>query len=264
MNDNKQPKITVITVCFNEPKEKIALTFKSVSSQTYKNTEWIVIDGGSKQETIEAINSYLVGIDKFICEPDNGIYDAMNKGLAIASGEFVVFMNIGDRFYNKETVENVVDCILANPAYDCFFGDVIVVDDNEKEWAAPQIKKVSRRILRYSMICHQSIFSRKTLYDTIGSFDVEYKIIADRDWVLKSIKTGAKWLYVNMFICYYDRNGVSADITKRHVEADRFVTNNYSSIDNLICFPFIKYRNIRQRFKSILRHTYKGFPVINA
>ena len=109
MMKDVQPKISVITVCFNEPKEKIALTFDSISSQSYENTEWIVIDGGSQPETIEAINAYSAAIDKLVSEPDKGIYDAMNKGLSLASGDFVMFANVGDSFFCSETVSKAAD-----------------------------------------------------------------------------------------------------------------------------------------------------------
>lgn len=256
------PKISIITVCFNETKEKIVSTFESICSQSYDNTEWIVVDGGSKPDTIEAIDAYSDRIDKFISESDNGIYDAMNKGVSLASGDFVIFMNVGDKFHQAHTIATVADRIVANLAYDCFFGDVLVIDGNGKEWASPQIRRVSRLTLRYSMVCHQAIFSRRTLYDTVGGFDLSYRIIADRDWVLRAVDAGAKWLFVNEFICYYDGNGISSDIPKRHIEADRFVSGNYGLAENFVCFYMRKYRNLKQRSQRMLGCRYKGLPIL--
>lgn len=258
---NNQPKISIITVCFNEPKENIELTFNSVSSQSYKNIEWIVIDGGSKPETISEIKKYESTINKLVSEPDNGIYDAMNKGLSFAMGDFVIFMNTGDSFYAADTLAQVADFILSNPSYDCFYGDTIFIDNDRKEWASPQIRKVNRYTIHYSMVCHQSIIARKTLFDKTGGFDTSYKILADREWLLRSIDAGAKWKFMNMFICKYDGSGVSSDIKKRHIEADRFVVDNFNALENFVCYFMRKHRNLKQRVRKILRHHYKKLPI---
>lgn len=257
----KRQKISIITVCFNEPRENIALTFKNICSQTYDNTEWIVIDGHSRSDTIDAINQYSSKIDKFISEPDNGIYDAMNKGISCASGDFIVFMNVGDRFYNHRTIEHIADFIQANPSGDCFYGDVAMTDSDGNEWALPQIRKVSRNALRDSMVCHQAIFSRKSLYETVGKFDLRYRIIADKDWVLRTVNAGAKWLFTDMFVSYYQTGGISADVSKREGEMAHYIARNYSTSENFRCFFFRKYRNLRQRIQRTLKCKYKGLPI---
>ncbi|MCX6343483.1 MAG: glycosyltransferase family 2 protein, partial [Armatimonadetes bacterium] len=174
--ENKQLKISIITVCYNERKENITLTFNSISSQSYRNIEWIVIDGGSKPETIDAINTYSDRIDKFVSEPDRGIYDAMNKGLSIASGDFVIFMNVGDRLYCNETIDRAVDCILANPTYDCYYGDTIRVNTKGNvEEMNRAVPKLNRFWLYKEGICHQSIFSSRQLYERTGYFDTKYQ-----------------------------------------------------------------------------------------
>ena len=159
-------KVSIITVCYNEPQENVQRTFDSICAQTHLNIEWIVVDGGSRQETLAAINGYRSRINSFISEPDNGIYDAMNKGLALASGDFVMFMNTGDWFYSENTLRKIGEFIQANPRYDCYYGDVVVADGDGNKWAAPLITKINRYNLRYSMICHQAIISRKAVFES--------------------------------------------------------------------------------------------------
>lgn len=104
----KQPLISVITICYNEP--NLEKTCESVANQTYKNFEWIVIDGGSKQETLDIFKKYQNKMDYFVSEKDNGIYHAMNKGLRQAKGKYAIFLNAGDFFYAPDVLKKVVSC----------------------------------------------------------------------------------------------------------------------------------------------------------
>ena len=251
MPEDKQPKISIITVCFNEPKENVTLTFDSITSQSYKNTEWIVIDGGSKPETLEAINAYSNAIDNFVSEPDNGIYDAMNKGLSIASGDFVIFMNVGDRFYSSETIEQVVDYISANPKYDCYYGDAIVVDKNGKEWERKQARRINRFMLRYTTVCHQAIISRRSIYNSTGGFDINYKIIADTEWILKSLAAGAKWFYIGFNVCCFDNTGCSSNKQQLNEERIRLIKANYNNLELFVYYIAKRFINLKQRIIGI-------------
>ena len=253
MPGNKQPKISIITVCFNEPRENVILTCDSISSQSYKSTEWIVIDGGSKPETIEAINAYSNSIDNFVSEPDNGIYDAMNKGLSIASGDFVMFMNVGDRFYSNETIEQVVDYTLANPTYDCYYGDAIVVDKNGKEWASSQILRVNKFLLRYTTVCHQAIISRRSIYNSTGGFDISYKIAADAEWILKSLAVGAKWIYIGFSVCRFDNTGCSSNKQQLNEERTRLIKDNYTILELFVYYIAKRFINLKQRIVGIIK-----------
>ena len=136
-----------------------------------------------------------------------------------------------------------------------------MVDASRNRWAVPQIRKVNKYTLGFSMICHQAIFARKTLFDSIGDFDISYRIIADRDWALRSIEAGAKWAFMDMFVCNYDLNGISADVSRRQAEVDRFVAANYGAGERRICLLLRKYRNLRQRLMTgIFGCRYKGLP----
>ncbi|MFQ3548791.1 MAG: glycosyltransferase family 2 protein [Armatimonadota bacterium] len=261
MPDNANLKISVITICYNEPKENIDLTFKSISNQTYKNIQWIVVDGGSKPETISAIKEYESYIDTFISEPDNGVYDAMNKGVSYANGEFVVFMNTGDCFYNEYTLNDIVDNINKYPNFDCYYGDPIVVDDNKKIWAGPQERKINRFILHNTTICHQATITKTELYKKIGGFDISYKIIADKEWILRSVDAGARWRYIDLIVCRYDKTGLSSDITQRKNENIKLVSNYYNVVERVVYYLTKKIRGIWRRLQRLWFKTYKGYPI---
>ena len=122
----KMPRLSVITVVFNNVKD-IERTMLSVLNQTYTNIEYIIIDGGSNDGTLELIDKYKDRITKIISEKDNGIYDAMNKGLTLATGEYVLFMNSGDEIYARDTVEKVFD---SAPDADIYYGETEMCDEN--------------------------------------------------------------------------------------------------------------------------------------
>lgn len=265
MCKQQHPTISIVSVCYNEPAENVRLSLDSICTQTYDNVEKIVIDGGSRPETLAAIDNYSSHIDKYVSEPDNGIYDAMNKGLAMATGDFVIFMNIGDRFFSCDTVQKMVEYSLDHPMVDCLYGDVVIIDENGNEWAGPQVHKLNRFSVLLYMICHQSIMARRSVFEAIGNFDLKYRLIADKDWVHKSILAGMRWAHTDMFVCYYDGTGVSSSIDKRDCEINRFVAQNFSVANICVGYLLRKYRNFKQRLiRSVLRRTYKGYPVFIA
>ncbi|MCL5102496.1 MAG: glycosyltransferase [Armatimonadetes bacterium] len=235
MNTYDCPKISIITVCYNESAAKIHETFDNISSQDYPDIEWIVVDGGSGEETLAAIGEYADRIDVLISEPDNGIYDAMNKGVARATGEFISFMNVGDEYLERDTLSRIMEAARVRPDCDCFYGDVLCVDQTSgRSWIEPQIRPVSRFRLYYLTVCHQSALTRRALYDRIGGFDLKYLIVADRQWIIRSLDVGAKWLHVEMCICRFDQGGISSDIAKREAEIAKLLREQYSLSERVI------------------------------
>ncbi len=203
----RKPLITIITVCFNESPARIARTFESISTQTYDQIEWIVIDGGSNLETLTAIHKYISEIDMLVSEKDNGVYDAMNKGVEYAKGDWVNFMNIGDSYAEGDTVEKVACVIMGNPTHDCFYGDVMEVDLDNTEKDIVRFSNIyNKRDLHDRYICHQSLFARRCLFTMVGGFDVSYKIVADREWMVRTILAGAKALHTGMVVCKFNCN----------------------------------------------------------
>lgn len=191
-----RPLITVITVTYNAI-TTIEATILSVINQTYTNIEYIIIDGGSTDGTLDIIKKYENKIAKWISEPDKGIYDAMNKGIGLATGEWINFMNSGDSFYSNTTIEEVFN--LANSTSDIIYGNTnIILDIGE------YIKKGNMITARnYMPFVHQSSFSRTTLMKEYG-FDTKFKICADRNFFYNIYKTKAIFQYIDNVISNYE------------------------------------------------------------
>ena len=149
---SKHPKISIVTVCYNAEKD-IEKTIHSVINQTYDNIEYIVIDGGSNDGTLSMINKYASKIDKIISEPDKGIYDAMNKGITLAKGDWINFMNAGDSYVDADVLKLVSDNI--NNNCDIIYG----VKNIEEEFAYYYVKAKPIEMLNTEMpFCHQTVF----------------------------------------------------------------------------------------------------------
>ena len=208
VNMNKEPLVTVITVSFNAGKV-IEKTILSVISQTYLNIEYIIIDGASTDATVDVIKKYEDKINCWISEPDKGIYNAMNKGLRIARGEWVNFMNAGDMFANEHVISNVFSINKNLENMKVLYGDVII--ETVKRTFVEKVKKVDN--LSYCMVfCHQSTFvslnNKKEVY-----FDEEYKIAADFALFNKLfLKYGvSSFFYLPFPISIYDADGISSN-----------------------------------------------------
>lgn len=203
-------KITIITICHNV-KNEIRATIESVCNQSYPNTEYFIIDGASTDGTLEVIQEYSRFENlKIYSEKDFGIYNAMNRGIARASGDYIFFLNAGDVFYNEYVLEEVSQYMLED-ADIIYYGKVclvladgskIIEDFSEKEGS------LEEKLLNGLMPCHQSIFApRKLLTDHY--FRESYKIRADYEWLIYSVSKGNKCIGIPVTISYYDMSGMS-------------------------------------------------------
>ena len=160
--------ITVVTVSYNA-KDLISRTIQSVINQTYKNLEYIIIDGGSNDGTIDIIKSYASRITCWISEKDNGIYDAMNKGINMAHNEWIIFMNCGDFFYANEVLEDVSRFL--NDNVDIVYGNSLIKVNATKFVVLPEDL---RMISKHLPFCHQCVFTRTELIKEFN-FNLNYK-----------------------------------------------------------------------------------------
>lgn len=196
---------SIITICFNA-KTELELTINSVLEQVYKNYEFIVIDGNSKDGTKEIINKYNKYISIAISEPDKGIYDAMNKGIRLASGKWIIFMNAGDTFFNKNVLSDVSNYLDKN--YDIIYGSAEI----KTSFAKYIQKPLSIDLLSKKMIfCHQSCFI-KTEYHKKNPFDISYKSSGDYHFFYNAyIKNHCKFKQIPIVISIFDAiNGISS------------------------------------------------------
>ena len=231
MNSKSNVIVTVVTVTYNAEKE-VEMTLRSVTSQTYSKIQYIIIDGKSSDNTISIINKYLSLIDTLIVDPDLGIYDAMNKSLRIANGDFIIFMNAGDIFCSPDVIERFVYGI--SRFDDIYFGDFIFRDPikNEDNLINFSFSKLN---IAKTNICHQAIFYPK-LYYKANSYNLKYLILADWLYNWEAIYTGFSFKYLNFPIVIYDCTGVSSKFTDEAFKRDRYKL----IIKNLGIFIFIK------------------------
>ncbi len=182
-------KVSVITVCYNSAKT-IGDTLRSVSEQTYANIEHIVVDGGSTDSTLEVVATEGSHVAKLVSEKDNGIYDAMNKGISMASGEIIGFINADD-FYASSDVLMRVAATFNDPDVDVCYGDLCYVNQQDtssivRYWRSSEFKSG----LFMSGWCppHPTFFVRKSIYEQFGGFDLNYRIAADIELMLRFLQ----------------------------------------------------------------------------
>lgn len=183
------PTISIITVVYNG-EDTIQRTIDSIKNQSYKNIEYIIVDGLSKDNTVEIIKNNSEFVTKFVSEPDNGLYDAMNKALEIATGDYVWFINSGDEIANSDVLSNV---FTNSENADIYYGDTLIVDDNGEEIGKRRLqppKELTWKDFKKGMVVsHQSIIIKR---DITRKYDLNYRFSADFDWVLYALKKSKK------------------------------------------------------------------------
>ena len=179
-------KVSIITISFNT-ENTIGNTLKSAEGQSYKNIEHIIIDGGSKDNTLEICNSFS-HISKIISEPDNGVYDAFNKGLELATGDVVGFLNADDIFYNENSVQEIANIFLNNEA-DIVYVNLDYVNKEGKvirNWTSRSYEK--GLVKKAWMPAHPTFYCKKEVYDRLGGYNDSFKIGGDFELCLRFLE----------------------------------------------------------------------------
>ncbi|HSD07321.1 glycosyltransferase family 2 protein [Flavobacterium sp.] len=232
INNTKLPLISIITVSYNVV-NTIEQTILSVVNQDFEDYEYIIIDGGSTDGTVEIIKKYQDKITYWLSEPDKGIYDAMNKGVRLAKGEWVNFMNAGDEFFIRNF--NLFFDQMNHDKYDIIYGDVYIkkLDEFILNKARPLIE------LNYSLnFCHQSSFVRTRLLRE-NAFSLQYKICSDYDFFLKRFISGCSFYYEEYPVSVFEYGGVSSGISNRYLrEKLSIILNSHIAIKDKIWFSF--------------------------
>lgn len=201
-----KPKLSVITIVYNNVRH-IERTMLSVINQTYTNIEYILVDGFSTDGTLEIVQQYTGKIETLISEKDKGIYDAMNKGLAAATGDYVIFMNSGDEFYTADTVAQV---FATSDNADIYYGETEMIDEagnslGQRRHKAPQ--QFTWRHFKYGMsISHQAIYIKRSLTQP---YNRQYQLSADIDWILQAAKRAKNIVNVHQYVAKYLVGGMS-------------------------------------------------------
>ncbi len=211
-------KISIITVSYNSEKT-IEDTIKSVFNQQFVDLEYIIIDGGSKDNTMEIVNKYKDKITKVISESDRGIYDAMNKGIKSAKGDVIGILNSDDFYYNEEVLSKVINEFELDN-FDAVYGDIIYVDnfDIKKQvryWKAGEYKENK---LNFGWIMpHPAFFVKKKVYNDFGLFNLDFKIAADYELMLRFLKNNLQIKYLNKTLVCMREGGYSAKNIKQRI-----------------------------------------------
>lgn len=188
MHNHPTPKFSVITVCYNA-EATIEDTIQSAISQTYHHVEYIIVDGASKDRTMDIVNRYREHIAIVVSEPDKGLYDAMNKGISLATGDYLCFLNAGDSFHEDDTLQQMVHSIHTPQLPDVLYGETELVDHEGhflrmRRLSAPEV--LTWKSFRQGMlVCHQAFFPRR---DLVMPYDLRYRFSADFDWCIKIMK----------------------------------------------------------------------------
>ena len=188
-NQHVNPRVSIVTVSLNSA-ETIAETIESVLSQSYPHIEYIVIDGASTDKTMDIVHRYADQIDKRVSEPDKGIYDAMNKGIRLASGDIVGILNADDTYDTEKVIEKVVEKMKQSGA-DCLWGNLVYVDRKDtrrivRNWVSSEYKKGCFQKGWHPP--HPTFFVKKSLYDRYGLYDLSLPVAADYELMLRFLE----------------------------------------------------------------------------
>ena len=229
-----KPLISIITVTFNA-EETIGKTLESIKAQTFKDFEHIVIDGASKDKTLQILEQEKGTQTLVFSEPDGGLYDAMNKGIKKAHGEYVIFINSGDSFHNSNTLKEYAE--KAREGKDIIYGDTVIVDSSgkmisERHLSVPD-SLTKKSFLNGMLICHQAFMVKKNL---APEFDLQYRFSADYDWCVKCI----------------EKSEIDNKSNLRKVTID-YLSEGLTDKN--------KWKSLGERFQIMTRH-YGAFPTI--
>ena len=214
MHYHYEPTFSIITVTYNAALT-LERTIQSVMAQTYHRREYIIIDGASKDGTKDIIRPYRDQITKLVSEPDKGLYDAMNKGLALATGDYVCFLNAGDELHEDDTLEKMVRSLdEAKALPDVIYGDTQLVDLDGRfvrmRRLSPPEKLTWKSFKNGMLVCHQAFFAKRALAEP---YDLSYRFSSDFDWCIRIMKKSKSLHNTHLTLIDYLEEGMT---TRNH------------------------------------------------
>ncbi|MCD8165268.1 MAG: glycosyltransferase [Bacteroides sp.] len=233
--NKRKPLFSIITVTWNA-QDTLERTLQSVASQRYGSIEYIVIDGESRDNTLNLTEKYQSSINKLISEPDQGIYDAMNKGIRQATGDYLCFLNAGDTFYTPLTLQEIVDTLPATGDLpDIIYGETAIVD---KEGAFLYMRRLSApehltwKSFKSGMrVCHQAFLVKRSLAEP---YDLRYRLSADFDWCIRMMKKTNRICNTHLILINYLNEGMTTRNHKASLkERFRIMVHYYGLISTL-------------------------------
>ncbi|MBQ8735775.1 MAG: glycosyltransferase [Bacteroidaceae bacterium] len=243
------PKFSIITVTYNAA-SVITPTLQSIAAQRYRNIEFLLIDGGSTDNTVEVARNSGVEIATLISERDKGLYDAMNKGIARATGDYLCFLNAGDSFHSPDVLQQMVDAIADKQELpDILYGETAEVDEERRfvrmrRLQAPE--KLNWRSFRHGMlVCHQAFFAKRTI---APMYDLNYRLSADVDWCIRLMKVSKDIVNTHIIIVDYLQNGLSLQHHRASlIERFRIMAKHYGVIQTTLRHMWFVIRAVIKR-----------------
>ena len=236
---------TVITVTYNA-EHTLMRTLRSVQEQTYQNIEHIIVDGNSTDKTVELIKLHATESTRWISENDEGISDAMNKATAIAKGQYICYLNAGDAFYEKVTVEKLISTSQQYHHPDILYGETVIVD-NEGVFLHNRRLKAPDRLHWKSfkqgmLVCHQAFIIKRSLFEP---YNLTYRYSSDVDWCIRMMKKSKSIVNTNEVLIRYLNEGVTTTNRKASLK-ERFhiMTKQYGSISTILYHAWFVVRAI--------------------
>ena len=249
--DIDKPVVSIITVVYNS-EHLIEKTIQSIQQQTYSNIEYVIIDGGSTDGTLEILKKYNDTIAYWISEPDKGLYFAMNKGLEAASGVYVWFINSGDQVYSKTTLENMLSI---SDNQDVIYGNAMIIDEHYQEIGLRRLgppEVLTKKSMQQGMVvCHQAILAKRSL---VPLYKTHYTLAADFDWVTSILSKTNSVFNTHQILCKYMDNGFSKNnIVKALKERFGIMVWNFGLFQTMlnhiyISFKFLRFLILHRRF----------------
>lgn len=237
MTNALHPKFSIITVTYNAGKV-LEDTIQSVIFQTYRNIEYILVDGGSKDNTLQIVSKYREHISKVVSEPDHGLYDAMNKGIRLATGDYLCFLNAGDELHENETLQKMVHSLHSQELPDVIYGETAIVDDqghflHMRRLSAPE--HLNWKSFKQGMlVCHQAFFARRELA-IHHLYDLQYRFSADFDWCIHIMKQAKHLHNTRLTLIDYQKEGMTTQNHKASLkERFRIMAKHYGWISTIL------------------------------
>ena len=250
--NNQKPTISVITVVYNAV-DLLEGTIQSVLNQSYPHIEYVIVDGASTDGTLDLIKKYQDRVDTWISEPDKGLYDAMNKGLSLATGDYVWFVNAGDQITGPEIVEQMV--AHWTPQTDVLFGEVMIVDENRKPVGTRSEQTVQKlpkeldwkSLKRGMVVSHQGFLPRREI---CGPYLLD-NWTADIDWVINCLKKAQITTHTHLVVAEFLEGGGS---TQKHrafmLDRYKVLKKHYGFLPNILAHVAIVWRGFWWKLKS--------------
>jgi len=235
MLQHLHPKFSVITVTYNAG-AVIEDTIQSVITQTYKNIEYIIVDGASTDKTMSIVNRYRDRIHTVVSEPDRGLYDAMNKGIRLATGDYVCFLNAGDELHEDDTLQLIVHSLAGLAELpDVIYGRTAIVDEEghflRMRRLEPPENLTWHSFSQGMLVCHQAFFARR---DHAVSYDLSYRFSADFDWCIRVMKQSHTLHNTHLVLIDYLNEGMT---TRNHRaslrERFRIMCRHYGTVQTV-------------------------------